>query len=151
MKNLTVSMSINTLDENFRRDMDNASSIKERLDTLKELHNNGIHTVLFMSPIFPYITEWKEIIEKSKDYIDEYWFENLNLRGQYKAYIMNYIKERYPKYYDNYVTIYLKNDKKYWHNLTNEINNYCDKNNINYINYFYHEELVKNKKELQKL
>ncbi len=151
IKNLTVCMSINTLDENFRQDMDNASSIKERLGTLKKLHENGIKTVLFMSPIFPFITEWKEIIEKSKNYIDEYWFENLNLRGQYKAYIMNYIKERYPKYYDNYVTIYLKNDKKYWHNLTNEINNYCDKNNINYINYFYHEELVKNKKELQKL
>ncbi len=145
IKNLTVSMSINTLDEDFRRDMDNASTIKERLNTLKELHNNGIHTVLFMSPIFPFITEWKEIIEESKNYIDEYWFENLNLRGQYKTYIMNYIKEKYPKYYDNYVTIYQKNDKKYWHDLANEINDYCDKNGINYINYFYHEDLVKNK------
>ncbi len=150
VKNLTISISINTLDENFRKDMDNASTIRERLDTLKELHDNGIKTVLFMSPIFPFITEWKEIIEESKNYIDEYWFENLNLRGQYKTYIMNYIKEKYPKYYDNYVTIYLKNDKKYWNNLANQINDYCDKNSINYINYFYHEELVKNKKEMQK-
>ena len=62
IRNLTVSMSINTLDENFRKDMDNASTIRERLDTLKELHDNGIKTVLFMSPIFPFITEWKEII-----------------------------------------------------------------------------------------
>ena len=69
IKNLSVSMSINTLDEDFRKDMDNASTIKERLDALKKLHNNGIYTVLFMSPIFPYITEWKEIIEKSKDFI----------------------------------------------------------------------------------
>ncbi len=147
MKNLTVSMSINTLDENFRRDMDNASSIKERLDTLKELHNNGIHTVLFMSPIFPYITEWKEIIEKSKDYIDEYWFENLNLRGQYKSYVMNYIKVNYSKYYHNYEDIYINKNKKYWQDLASEINEYCEENNINYINYFYHEELVKNKKD----
>ena len=72
------------------------------------------------------------------------------MRGQYKTYIMNYIKEKYPKYYDNYVAIYLKNDEKYWDNLANEINDYCDKNGINYINYFYHEELVKNKKEMQK-
>ena len=35
MKNLTVSMSINTLDENFKNDMDNASLIKERLSTLR--------------------------------------------------------------------------------------------------------------------
>ncbi len=147
MKNLTVSMSINTLDENFRRDMDNASSIKERLDTLKELHNNGIHTVLFMSPIFPYITEWKEIIEKSKDYIDEYWFENLNLRGQYKSYVMNYIKVNYSKYYHDYEDIYINKNKKYWQDLASEINEYCEENNIDYINYFYHEELVKNKKD----
>lgn len=148
IKNLTVSMSINTLDEDFRRDMDNASTIEDRLNTLEYLHNNGIHTVLFMSPIFPYITEWKEIIEKSKDYIDEYWFENLNLRGQYKSYIMTYIKEKYPRHYNDYVDIYMKNNKVYWHNLAKEINDYCEKNNIKYINYFYHEELVKNKKEV---
>ena len=147
IKNLTLFMSINTLDENFRKDMDSASTIKERLSTLKELHDNGIYTILFMSPIFPYITKWKEIIEESKNYIDEYWFENLNLRGQYKSYIMNYIKEKYSKYYDTYVDIYIKNNKKYWYNLANEINAYCDNNNINYKNYFYHEELVKNKKE----
>ncbi len=34
MKHVRVSMSINTLNENFRADMDNASSIKERLLTL---------------------------------------------------------------------------------------------------------------------
>lgn len=145
IQNLSVSISINTLDENFRNDMDNASTIEERLNTLKELHNNGIHTVLFMSPIFPYITEWKEILEKSKNYVDEYWFENLNLRGQYKTYIMNYIKNKYPKYYNSYVDIYIKNNKEYWISLANEINDYCQKNNINYINYFYHEELVKKK------
>lgn len=143
--NLSVSMSINTIDENFRNDMDNASTIEERLNTLRELHDNGIHTVLFMSPIFPYITEWKKIIEKSKKFVDEYWFENLNLRGQYKTYIMNYIKNKYPKYYNSYVDIYIKNNKEYWSGLASEINEYCQKNNINYINYFYHEELVKNK------
>lgn len=149
IKNLTVSISINTLDENFKKDMDNASTIKERLDTLKELHNNGIKTVLFMSPIFPLITEWREIIEITKDYIDEYWFENLNLRGGYKTYIMDYIKKKYPMYYDNYIDIYKSNNKEYWHNLASEINHYCDKNDIKYINYFYHGELVKSKKEIQ--
>lgn len=149
MRHLTVSISINTLDESFRKDMDHASTIKERLNTLKELHKNGIHTSLFMSPIFPYITEWKEIIEISKDYVDEYWFENLNLRGQYKVYILNYIKEKYPKYYENYITIYIKNNKEYWKILAKEINDYCQKNNINYINYFYHETLVADKKLLK--
>ena len=145
IKNLSVSISINTLDEKFRCDMDNASTIAERLDTLRKLHDNGIHTVLFMSPIFPYITEWEEIIEKSKNYVDEYWFENLNLRGQYKTYIMSYIKNNYPDFYNDYTDIYMKNNKKYWINLVSRIENYCQKNRINYTNYFYHEELIKNK------
>ena len=68
-KNLKVSMSVNTLDENFKNDMDHASSIKDRLETLKELHHNNIYTVLFMSPIFPKITDYKEIIECTNAYI----------------------------------------------------------------------------------
>ena len=151
MKNLTVSMSINTLDENFKNDMDNASSIKERLNTLRELHENGIYTVLFMSPIFPYITNFKEIIETSKEYIDEYWFENLNLRGDYKTKILLYIREKYPKLMNKYNDIYIKGNKKYWNDLSKEIKDYCDKNNIKYTNYFYHEKLVENKKKEQKI
>ena len=150
MKNLTVSISINTLDENFKDDMDNASSIKERLVTLKQLHNSGIYTVLFMSPIFPYITNFKEIIEMSKNYVDEYWFENLNLRGEYKNKILFYIQEKYPKLINEYTDIYIKGNKQYWQNLSKEIKEYCESNNIKYINYFYHEELVANKKNQEK-
>lgn len=142
-KHLIVSMSINTLDENFRCDMDNASSIKDRLKALKILHDNGIYTVLFMSPIFPYITPFKDIISISKDFIDEYWFENLNLRGNYKTFIMNYIKDKYPNLYIKYNEIYNKKDRSYWKNLSYEIDKYCKSNNIKYINYFYHEEIKK--------
>lgn len=145
MKNLVVSMSINTLDENFKNDMDNASSISDRLNALKELHNNGIRTVLFMSPIFPYITDFKKIIDISKDYIDEYWFENLNLRGSYKQTILDYISDNYPDLVDKYNDIYNNKNKEYWKELSKEIEEYCKINNIKYTNYFYHEELVKNK------
>ena len=147
MKNLIVCISINTLDEKFRSDMDNASTIKERMDTLKELHNNGIYTVLFMSPIFPYITEWKKIIDSTKDYTSEYWFENLNLRGSYKKDIFNYIKNNYSNLYSKYIDIYVNKNNNYWENLAKEINTYCDQNNIKYINYFYHKELVEMKKK----
>ena len=145
IKNITVSMSINTLDEDFRKDMDDASSIQERLNTLKELHKNGIHTVLFMSPIFPYITNFKEIIEVSKEYIDEYWFENLNLRGDYKTRILFYIQDKYPEFINEYNNIYIKGNKQYWKDLSKKITEYCENNKVKYINYFYHEELVKNK------
>ena len=130
-------------DEEFRSDMDKASTISDRMNTLKILHDNGIYTVLFMSPIFPYITEWQKIVENTYKYVDEYWFENLNLRGSYKKYILNYIKEKYNNLYDKYIDIYKKNNKQYWVDLSSEIEDYCFKNNIKYVNYFYHEEIKK--------
>lgn len=143
IKNLTVCLSINTVDEDFKNDMDNASSIENRISTLKELHENGIKTVVFMSPIFPYITDYKKIIEKTKEYTDEYWFENLNLRGPYKITIMNYINKKYPSLYKYYYEIYYKNNKEYWRELSKEIETFCINSNIKYKIYFFHEELVK--------
>lgn len=145
MKNVSVAMSVNTLDENFRKDMDKASSIKERLETLKTLYENGIYTILFMSPIFIGITEWKAIIEETKDYIHEYWFEDLNLRGAYKYDILNYISEKYPKVYPIFERIYIKGDRQELFTMDNEIRKYCDKNKINYSDYFHHEEVICNR------
>ena len=113
-KDISVAMSINTLDESFKNDMDNASGIEARMNTLKVLHKNGIHTVLFMSPIFPAITDYKEIIEKSRVFVDEYWFENLNLRGEYKSWILRYVNEKYPQYTILYKQIYVDGNKSYW-------------------------------------
>lgn len=144
-KNLKVSVSINTLDEQFRKDMDNASSIAERLNTLKVLHESGVYSVLFMSPIFPGITDFRKIIESSQAYVDEYWFENLNLRGSYKQDILDYIKKFYPQLMELYNKIYLQGNMEYWHDLAVDIEEYCDTHSIKHINYFYHKELVEAK------
>lgn len=144
-QHLKVALSINTLDENFRNDMDQGSSITERVNALKKLHTAGIDTVLFLSPIFPYITKWKEIIDETKNHVSEYWFENLNLRGEYKNSILSYINDHYPEFYDEYQNIYLKKDNTYWITLADSLATYCDSQGINYINFFYHNELVKQK------
>jgi DNA repair photolyase len=143
IKNLTVIISLNTTDENFKNDMDKAPSIKKRISTLKSLKQHQIKTVLFMSPIFPYISDFKALIEQTRPYVDEYWFENLNLRGSYKKDVLEYIKDKHPQLYVDYVNIFVYKDKTYWENLSKEINDYCLANNINYKDYFYHEELVK--------
>jgi len=136
-KKLKVSMSVNTLDEQFRKDMDNASTISERLKTLEVLHENGIYTILFMSPIFPEITDFRAIIEASKDYVEEYWFENLNLRGSYKPRILEYVKTHYPQYTQLYHEIYTEGNMAYWQSLSRAIEAYCSKHSVKYINYLY--------------
>lgn len=149
LENAKVAISINTLDEKFRKDMDHASTIKERIETLRILHDSGIKTVLFMSPIFPHITEWQEIIEKTQDYVDEYWFENLNLRGPYKKTILDYIHVNYPSIYSEYCDIYLRNNPEYWKHLSKEIETFCNKKHICYQNFFHHEKLVKEKRQIK--
>lgn len=143
MKNFSVAMSINTLDESFRRDMDCASSVEERLDTLRTMHENGLYTILFMSPIFIGITDWKGIIEASQDFIDEYWFEDLNLRGSYKSVIMNYIHEKYPFVYPMYHRIYSEGKRDELIANDNAICDWCDANGVNYSAYFHHEDVIK--------
>ena len=93
---VTVSWSINTLDEQFKNDMDEAVSIERRLAAMKQVYDKGIRTVCFISPIFPGITDVWSIMERVREQCDLIWLENLNLRGQFKPVIMRYIAEKYP-------------------------------------------------------
>ena len=58
---VTVSWSINTLDKNFKNDMDSASSIERRIAAMKQVYEAGIRTVCFVSPVFPGITDFEAI------------------------------------------------------------------------------------------
>ncbi len=144
-KNLTICISINTVNERFKNDMDKASSIKERINTLKVLHENNIHTVAFVSPIFPYITNIEDIVKATKYYVDEYWFENLKLRGEYKKDILNYIKNNYKELYSKYVDIYFNLNMTYWKDLRIDIKNICNKYNLKYKIFFEEEKEDDNK------
>lgn len=148
LSKLKVAISLNTLDDYFRRDMDQASSIEDRIKTLCELYEKGIYTVLFMSPIFPEITNWRKIIEKTREFVNEYWFEELNLRGAYKNRILSYISTNYQEYYKIYKDIYINKERCYWSKLENDILEFCNKKNIKYKIYFDHKELVKTKNSI---
>ena len=147
IKNLTVCISINTIDEKFKNDMDKSSSIKERIKTLKILHENNISTVAFISPIFPYITDIKDIIESVKDYVDFCWFENLKLRANYKKDILNYIKDNYKELYPKYLDIYFNENMSYFKNLSLVIKDICSKYNIKYEIFWDKKEDGKNLKQ----
>ena len=78
MGKVTVSWSINTLDEGFKNDMDNAVSIQRRLDAMKQVYDAGIRTVCFIAPVFPGITDFEAIFHRVKGQCDLVWLENLN-------------------------------------------------------------------------
>ena len=156
-----VSWSVNTLDENFHSDMDNAVSIERRLAAMKAFHDAGVRTTCFISPIFPEITDVKAIVERAKDRCNLIWLENLNLRGNFKAQIMAYIAEQYPRLLPLYQDIYNRSRRAYWEWLDGEMRNFAA--GLEYVtnddtlkrpfgappvvvNYFYHSEIKKNAK-----
>lgn len=155
---VTVSWSINTLDEQFRKDMDRAVSIERRIAAMRKVYEAGIRTVCFVSPIFPGITDVKAIIERVRDFADLIWLENLNLRGQFKGTIMSYIKDNHPDVHALYDEIYNKKRMDYWESLEKEISMFAKQNGFPYmvndlpygrsekgkpviVNYFYHEKI----------
>lgn len=114
---VTVSWSINTLDEEFKNDMDKAVSSQRRLAAMKQVYEAGIRTVCFISPVFPGITDFEAIFERIKNQCDLVWLENLNLRSGFKKDIMDYIAEKYPYLMPQYDAIYNKGDRSYFKEL----------------------------------
>ena len=162
--NARVSWSINTLDENFRADMDCAASIERRLAAMKAFHDAGVRTTCFISPIFPGITDIPAIIRRAKTQSNLIWLKNLNLRGGFKAEIMQYIAEKYPHLLLLYQQIYNKNDMTYWKILDQKVAEYAESKGLLYvvdrepflrdptgkpviINYFYHAQIRQSAKK----
>ena len=162
--NSRVAWSINTLDEDFKNDMDSAVSIDRRIAAMREFHNAGIRTICFISPIFPKITDCKAIIDKCKNICNSVWLENLKLRGSYKPIIFNYIAQKYPDLMPLFNDIYRDGDMSYWAELDDEMREYCKENNLDYLrdddtfkrsfdappvvaNYFFHEKVKKPAKQ----
>ncbi len=157
--NARVSWSINTLDESFRRDMDDAAPIARRLEAMRAFHEAGVRTTCFISPIFPGITDVPAIIRRAKDHCNLIWLENLNLRGGYKKTILDYIAARYPSLSPLYEAIYARGDRGYWAALDEELRAFAAAEGLPYVrdddsirrpftapplvvNYFFHEEII---------
>ena len=155
-----VSWSINTLDKGFKNNMDSAVSIQRRLAAMKALHDAGVRTTCFVSPIFPGITDVKAIIDRAKGQCNLIWLENLNLRGSYKTVIMEYIQKKHPELLPLYQEIYNKGNRSYWELLDAELKAYAAGIGLDYVtnddsmkrpfdappvivNYFYHEQIKK--------
>lgn len=158
IEKVTVSWSINTLDENFRADMDKAVSIERRLSAMKQVYSAGIRTVCFISPVFPGITDFKDILYRVKDQCDLVWLENLNLRGGFKQEILDYIGQKYPHLLPLYNAIYNKGDRSYFQSLEAQAEQLAKENGCPFVDnelpygraepghpvivdYFYHEEI----------
>ena len=123
-ENIRVGVSLTSLDEEFSRMIEpRASAPLERLQALQNVANEGIPTWVFISPIFPKVSDWRGIIEAAHSFNEEFHFENLNFRGHNVSRIMKLIEEVHPKLLDYYKRI--KKDHSLWNEIEEDIVDYC--------------------------
>jgi DNA repair photolyase len=135
--NIEIGISICTLDNETAKLLEpGASRPVERLNAIKELYDNGLRTYVFISPYFPGITKYREIIKESKEFASSFMFENLNFRPHNIPRILSMIKQHFP----DLMSVYngLKDDHSYWDKIEEEIENFCLHNNLNYKIEFHH-------------
>ncbi len=70
--------------------------MKVRINALQELHEVGIRTYAFVSPIIPGVTDVSAIVEETRDFVDHYFFEVLNLRKAGGAF-ESILRENFPE------------------------------------------------------
>lgn len=153
-----VGFSINTLDEGVKEDMDQAVSMERRLAAMQTLYDAGVRTTCFISPIFPGITDVEAIIDRTMAHCHLIWLENLNLRGEYKKVILEYIREKHPRLMPVYDAAYRHGDRACWERLHRRLAVFLRRRGLRYVrnedgavrpfdapptvvNFFYHEEI----------
>jgi len=136
-KNLRVGISIGIFDKKFSRELEPyVVSPEQRVDTLKRLSESGIQTYLFISPIFPEISNIQKLLDNVESYVGEVMFENLNIKANNKGRILDFIRKNKPELEEFYTG--LQKNRPYWNNLKKEIVEDCERRKIKYKIFFHH-------------
>jgi DNA repair photolyase len=134
---IQVAVSLSTLDSDFASIIEpRASRPQARLNALRNVADSGISTYVFISPIFPRITDWKLIIKTAQPITSEFHFENLNFRGHNVPRIMDMIAEHYPDLSEYYNLV--RRDPTRWDLIEDEIVDHCERLNLDCRIEFHH-------------
>ncbi|MDY4560194.1 MAG: radical SAM protein [Peptostreptococcus porci] len=140
-----IQMTLTTYDEELCKKIEpNVSTTKERVEVLKILRDEGIPTVVWLTPILPFINDTKENILGILNYCKEAnvfgiicFGMGLTLRDGNREYFYYQLdkqfpnlKERYIREYGNSYVANSKNNKT----LTALFHEFCEQHNIVYDN-----------------
>lgn len=132
-----VGLTITTLDENVRRHFEpRSSSVERRIDALKELHESGLHTYVFIGPILPYLTEIRPILSAVRSYVDSVWAEALNIRCGNWSDIEDVLRDSFPELLSKFKKTI--QDKNYWDRVGNELKELAQEFQIPLVGYYRH-------------
>ena len=136
--NCEAGLTITTLNESLQKEIEPlGSSPQKRIEALQELKKAGIKTYVFVGPILPYLTDWKEIILQTKDFVDFYMLENLNVKGTVWNSVKNWLQKKHPELLEKYEEIYFSKNN-YWDEVEEEVKDFCKKQGVDGRIYFHH-------------
>ena len=157
-----IQMTLTTFDEKLCRIIEpNVSSTKERFETLKILNQNNIPTVVWLTPILPFINDTKENLIGVLDYctkVNVYGIlcfgMGVTLRDGNREYFYKKLDKYFPqlkeKYIKTYGTNYILNSPNnkllmnIFYKTCKQHNIICDNNKIfEYLNSFESKEIIK--------
>lgn len=109
-----VQMTLTTFDEDLCRKLEpNVCSTKRRAEVLNILRDNGIPTVVWLSPILPFINDTKENIDgilkycaQAKVYGIIFFGMGLTLRDGNREYFYKHLDKHFPKLSEKYRRLY---------------------------------------------
>lgn len=109
-----VQITLTTYNEDLCRILEpNVCSTKERFETLKILHQNGIPTIVWLSPILPFINDTKENLEGLLNYCVEAKVKGvicfgmgLTLREGNREYFYEKLDQYFPGIKQKYIMKY---------------------------------------------
>ncbi|ACK41644.1 MULTISPECIES: radical SAM protein [Dictyoglomus] len=97
-KNIDVNITLNTLDEDWKRVVEpNSPSIERRIYTIERLKQENIKVYVMMGPFWPFFSDAEELIKTFKVLgIEEIYTESFNTRGGTFSEIERLMSQHYP-------------------------------------------------------
>lgn len=107
----TVEMTLTTSDEDLCKILEpNVSTTKERVEVLKRFHQEGIDTVVWISPILPFINDTLDNIKQLMNYVIEskvkaiiFFGIGVTLREGNREYYYKKLDEHFPGLKEKYI------------------------------------------------
>lgn len=157
-----IQMTLTTYDEELCKKIEpNVSTTKERVEALKSLRDEGIPTVVWLTPILPFINDTEENIIGILNYCKEVkvfgvicFGMGLTLREGNREYFYSELDKKFPQLKETYMQRYgssyivgSRDNKR----LMNVFHDFCEVNNIvhdndlifNYLNLFEDKQFTK--------
>jgi DNA repair photolyase len=130
-----VGFTIVTLDDSVRKNFEpNSSPIKERLEALKLLNENGVRTYIFVGPVLPYLTDKSidELVRMASELkVDYLWVDKLNLKPGVWENLQKILQKSYPELLPAWKEVFfLKND--YYEKFKERVIKLCNESNVRY-------------------